>query len=539
MSSWDLPRCLMTAALIATATPAIAQQSPTVLNRAPNADTSSNTSATAPGASNDPRAPSSLQAPATLRQPSAQLRRPLRPSPVLRDGDFPIPQEPETPRDGFVTLEPEPRLRDGTSPDIVDQRTEDEIAVFNNPPAGFDPQLFQIDDLSTASDRRIRRLFTQQPEPFDPVGMRIGSFILFPEIEIVSNFASNVLSSPDDSPDRSFEVTPSARLVSNWANHAVELRGSVNASSFNEFKTEDERGFQLEARGRLDVRRSTNIQGLISRQRAQESRSAIDAATAGPRTTVVSDRGEGALNHRFNRLSLQLRGGITSSSFSDDVDSAGAPIPNDRDFEERDIALRTSWEFKPTLSVFGEVVGNHRDFSQNALSDGLSRNSTGIQYRLGVSFGQTGAYLRGEFALGYGRQNLDEDSLRDSDGLIFDANLAWQATGLTTILFNATTGFENSNTAGTGGVFERRFDLDVRHALRPYLIAEAGVGFANRGFAGIGLDEREVAWNLGLEYTLRREAVVFGTYERTVFRSDFADSDFENNELRIGMRLRR
>ncbi|MEO1324760.1 MAG: outer membrane beta-barrel protein, partial [Pseudomonadota bacterium] len=169
----------------------------------------------------------------------------------------------------------------------------------------------------------------------------------------------------------------------------------------------------------------------------------------------------------------------------------------------------------------------------------LSRNSAGTRYRAGVSFGQTGAYLRGEVALGYGRQNFDENNLRDVDGLIFDANLAWRASGLTTLLFNASTGFVNSTTAGTGGVFERRFEMDVRHALRPYLIATTGVDFTNRGFAGIGLDEREVAWNLGLEYTLRREAVIFGTYERTVFRSDFANSDFEDNELRIGMRLRR
>lgn len=463
--------------------------------------------------------------------------------PIIQDGDLSFPREPEALQDGVLTV---PTLAatgsrvTESSPADTDQRSDADVAAFNNPPAGYDPQLFQIDNISPLQDRRTRRLFIQQVEPFDPIGVRVGSFLLFPEIELGANFASNVLNSPDITPDRSVDVLASGRLVSNWTNHALELRGAVNASRFNKFDTENERGFDLEARGRLDVRRSTNLQGLIARTRAQESRSAVDASLVGPRTSVVTDRGQVTLNHRFNRLRVQLRGGLASEGFSDDVDpGTGVAIPGDRDNLSREIAGRASWEFKPTLTVFGEVEGNHRDFKVRAASDGLSRNSAGTRYRTGVSFGQTGAYLRGEVSLGYGRQNLAEDALDDIDGVLFDANLAWRATALTSVLFNANTNFVNSTTAGTGGVLERRYGLELRHAFRPYFVGSAGVGVTSRSFAGIGLDEREVAYNLGLEYTLRREVVLFGTYERTVFRSDFDNSDFENDEVRIGMRLRR
>ncbi len=477
--------------------------------------------------------------PDTAREPAPLLRGRT----IVTDGDLTFPAEPQAPQDGLIaipSLDTSGAATDAGSPALVDQRNEDDIAAFENPPAGYDPQLFQIEDLGLESDRRIRRLFTNTVEPFDPVGIRVGSFVVFPEMEIAASFLTNALSSPDDTPDSAFLFAPAARVVSNWSNHAVELRGALDLSRYAEFETEDDRGFLVEGRGRLDILRSTNAQGLISRQRAQESRSAVDAATVGPRTTVTTDRGEGAFNHRFNRLRLQLRGGITSESYSPDIDPVtGAETRSDRDNVEREIALRASWEFKPTLTVFGEVEGNHRDFSRRAVSDGLSRNSAGTRYRGGVSFGETGAYLRGELALGYGRQDLDAAALEDIDGLIFDASLAWRATGLTTVLFNAQTGFTNSTTAGTGGVLERRFELGLRHAFRPYLVGEAAVAITDRGFAGIGIDEREVAWNLGVEYYLRREAVLFGTFERTVFRSDFDDQDFENDEFRLGLRLRR
>ena len=38
---------------------------------------------------------------------------------------------------------------------------------------------------------------------------------------------------------------------------------------------------------------------------------------------------------------------------------------------------------------------------------------------------------------------------------------------------------------------------------------------------------------------LYREAVAFTKYEHTVFRSDFAGSNYESDEIRIGLRLRR
>jgi hypothetical protein len=68
-----------------------------------------------------------------------------------------------------------------------------------NPPAGFDPLLFQIEDIDPLrTDRRTRRLF--QIEPYDPIGVRIGSFVYFPELEVAGLATSNVLrQSPSNS----------------------------------------------------------------------------------------------------------------------------------------------------------------------------------------------------------------------------------------------------------------------------------------------------------------------------------------------------
>jgi len=65
-----------------------------------------------------------------------------------------------------------------SSPTVVDTRPREDIDVFENPPAGFDPLLFQIEDLDPIrSNRATTRLF--RLEPYDPVGIQVGSFVLF------------------------------------------------------------------------------------------------------------------------------------------------------------------------------------------------------------------------------------------------------------------------------------------------------------------------------------------------------------------------
>lgn len=97
---------------------------------------------------------------------------------------------------------------------------------------------------------------------------------------------------------------------------------------------------------------------------------------------------------------------------------------NTRNVRARNLALRAQWEFRPTLSVFGELELEDRHHAAPSLSDNLSRNSKGERYRLGVALGQTGAYLRGEASIGYGVQRARSSALSDIRAFLVDANLA-------------------------------------------------------------------------------------------------------------------
>ncbi len=429
---------------------------------------------------------------------------------------------------------------DGIDATTIDTRPDEDVQLFQSPDETADPLLFQIEDIEPRlTDRRPRRLF--ESEPYDPIGIRIGSFVYFPETEVAGAATSNVRRQTPADSDVAAEIRTDSRLVSDWKQHAVELRTTSFTTFHNAFPGEDDRAWGIEGRGRLDVTRRTNLQGQLSHDVAQEGRSAIDANLTGDRAEVVTQRAALTLNHRFNRLSIQLRGALDDLDFGEVRDTTGAisTSNDDRDTTAATQAARATWEFKPTFSVFGEVETNQRDYKTAALSDGLIRDSDGQRYRLGIDFGSTSQILRGEVSLGWGQQIPVAAGLETIDGILIDANLAWRLSAPTTLLFTARSDIFDSTTANSAGVMSRQIGVEARHAFRRHLIATAGISFTDLDYEQITLEEQELRAALGLEYFLNREWVLFGRYEHIDYASSEAGGDWSSNDVRLGVRWRR
>jgi hypothetical protein len=456
---------------------------------------------------------------------------------AIRDGDLNAPEADPVLDGVIVTGEPRPAV-DGGDPTSLDNRSPEDIAVFENPPAGFDAQLFQI-ELDPILDRRPAQLF--RFEPYEARGIRLGSFVLLPEVEYGNTFFSNLFRSRNARSDLALEVKPTARLVSNWRQHAVEFRATGALSYFSEFDTENDKSYSLEARGRYDVTRRTNIEILTSRAVTQDSRSNINASTAAAaRADITTDVVGLAFNHRFNRLAIQLRGSVTEADFAPVSNVSGGTITNnDRDIRTTEEAVRATWEFKPTLFGFVEAGLNQRNYKTAALSDGLVRDSNGERYRVGVSFGNAGQRLRGEASIGYAVQRPTDGRLADIGGIIVDANLGYRMSALTSFLLTARSDIQESSLSGSGGALSRQIALEARHSFRRNLIASAGLGYSVADFEGVSQVEKEARANLGVEYFVNREVTLFSRYQHTNFTSTDTTRNYNADEFRVGMRVKR
>ena len=156
-----------------------------------------------------------------------------RPEPASMAGDGNPGAQTETqgPVDGIIEVDEPARLRDGVPGPQRDARTAEEVAAFEGPPAGYNPYLYQI-ELQPLTDRRTLELF--RLEPYVARGIRVGSFVIFPEAEIGALVSDNVFRSPSRHADDAFEARSTVRVVSDWRAHAVEFRASGLASFYRE-----------------------------------------------------------------------------------------------------------------------------------------------------------------------------------------------------------------------------------------------------------------------------------------------------------------
>jgi hypothetical protein len=454
-----------------------------------------------------------------------------------QDGDPITVIEPPAPQDGLIDLnEPTAPIEGQEDITEADMRSPEDVRAFVGEPASYDPLLLQAEETNPVFSDSTFQGFAL--DPFPPIGTKIGSFLLFTTIESDVDYNSNIFASPEAVGDTAVEVRPAARLASNWSRHALEVRASGDLSFHDRFQTEDDRAYLVEGLGRLDVTSFTNFQGLIAHEEAQESRSAINAQSAGTRPDVNVSRLRGAFNQRFNRLTVQLRGGIIDTAYGNNLFDGQVQSNADRNFTLYDQAVRPKWEFSPYLYAFSDIAFNQRDYDIPAFSDGILRSSTGERYRVGVSFGEISEILRGSISLGYGRQTPNSPELEVIDGLLIDADLTWQATALTTLQFTATSEVAETTTFDSGGVMERTYGLEARHNFTRYLVGIAGLGYLTRDFVGADSTENQFTAAGGAEYYLNRWAVLFTRYQHTVFDSSQPNSSYTVEEVQAGVRLR-
>ena len=141
--------------------------------------------------------------------------------------------------------------------------------------------------------------------------------------------------------------------------------------------------------------------------------------------------------------------------------------------------------------------------------------------------------------MGYGVQKPEDSRLHDIDGLIIDANATWRVTELTSLLFNARTDVSETSTRSVGGALYRYLGVDARHAFSTDFIASAGLAYATQNSQDGIIDDREIRATLGAEYFLNRETIIFGKYAHTKLNAVGVDSDYNSDEVHVGMKIRR
>jgi hypothetical protein len=426
-----------------------------------------------------------------------------------------------------------------------------------------------VELLTPAHPLPKRRAPVDTDDPYAPVGIRTGSFDIFPAVELIGGYNSNPGQEPSGKGASLYTVAPELRAQSNWSRHElkVELRGSYTGFSPDETPTLSRPNLNGRVDGRVDVTRDTRIdlgaRVLVSTDNPSSPNLQAGLAKLPVYTTFGGSAG---LGQRFSRFDVSIKGDVERTAYQNSELTDGSTASNeDRNYNQYGARLRGGYELMPGVTPFVEVGADTRVHDLETDVFGYRRNSKGVDGNIGTSFEIT-RVLTGDVSIGYVKRTYDDPRLSDLSGMIGNASLVWSATGLTTVKLSASSSIGESTIPGVSGVFYRDVGLQVDHAFRRWLIGTLKLGFGldtykdaavetsggttttvcncvtTTSAAGETLTDRQdqrYSVGLGVTYKVDRSVQIKGEFRQDWLRSNVAGVDYTASTFLVGLRLQK
>lgn len=385
-----------------------------------------------------------------------------------------------------------------------------------------------------------RRRPPPDEDPYEPLGIRAGAFVLKPSIETTTGYDTNPGRSAGGRGSWFSVVAPEFHARSDWQRHelSADMRGTY--STYYSQHELDRPTFDGKINGRVDVTRDTNIdleaRGIIGTDNPGSPNLQAGLAKLPIFSTVGGTAG---VRQRFNRLEVALKGTFDRTEYDNSLLTDGTTVSNkDRNFNQYGGTLRGSYELTPGVKPFVEVSADTRVHDLEFDSFGIQRDSKGFTGKVGTTL-EIGRKLTGEIAVGYLTRTYQDPNLPTLRGAIFDASLVWAATPLTNVKLSARTSAGESTQPGVAGSLTRDVDVTVEHAFRRWLIGSVKLGYGNDDYIGSGRVDRRYSATAALTYKLTRSVQIKGEFRQEWLKSNIQGNDYTASVALVGLRLQR
>jgi hypothetical protein len=376
----------------------------------------------------------------------------------------------------------------------------------------------------------------ERPHPaYDPLGERIGSFILYPNLTVGEAFNSNILGTKTDPlSDFITAIQPSVDLKSDWNNNALNFHADDSLQKYAEHPNQDYNDYSLSSDGRLDVLRDTQLFGGIGYSvRHEPVYSPNNPGVITPTLqTVVPEQysdlaANAAIQKTFNRLSIRLDANYDKFDFADVTSVTGVPVEMHlENYNQELLTFKTSYEIAPLRQVYLLGTYDWRNYEFPVDLTGVNRSSQGYTAAAGVSYDLTGITFLDLYA-GYLQQNYISP-LPSASGPTGGAKLTWNVTRLTTVTATANRGVAETILPGASSYLATTAQLRVDHELLRNLILDAYVGYEGDQFQGVARTDKYYSAGLSAKYLINHHFWVSLGY--TYLTRDSTDSTVDFNQ---------
>lgn len=255
-------------------------------------------------------------------------------------------------------------------------------------------------------------------ENYDPKGVPVGSFKLFPELELDEVYNDNIYATNTGASGRTASfiqlIKPSLNLRSDWNNHMLNFFAKGNIGLFSASNTPNFSDFSFGTDGRYDIQRDWNIYGGASFNHNHEDPGTPNAAIgAVPPNVYDQITANAGYYEKFNRLSVRADGRFDNYNYTNNFTSINGSLASAaRDRNEYRESLRVGYDIVADTQAWVRGSLNQRRYINTPDASGFFRDSSGFDMVAGlqIDFGGItslevfGGYLQQDYVDGNFKQ---------------------------------------------------------------------------------------------------------------------------------------
>jgi hypothetical protein len=400
---------------------------------------------------------------------------------------------------------------------------------------------------ATAYADEVRRNDTvmSRPKPdYDPLGVRLGSFNLVPELTVDYVQDDNIRAGEDIKFDDSILLlAPAVELKSDWTKHELAIGAKALDASYDEYSNEDFTDYEYWADGFFESE-SSKLSAEVRHRKLHELRTNPNDDDGLEPTEYKVDSIK--LNYRFvpNRFFVALGTKFSDRDYDPTVNlpppfgPGGTTDNGDRDRDILDTQLRLGYQVSPGYSLFTEYRFYNVDYDDAVDRDGVNRDADGYEILVGTEV-DISSVVFGEFFFGYRSFDYDDPGFENQDGAAYGAEIDWNLTRLSTLSFLASQTLQGTTLQGASGIDTVELKVSADHELRRNIILNLEVDYRNEDFQGLARKDEVWRFRAGGEYFLNRNLSLNCGYRYQKRNSRPWDADvtkYRINQFYLGFR---
>ncbi|MEE9314994.1 MAG: outer membrane beta-barrel protein [Rhizobiaceae bacterium] len=380
-------------------------------------------------------------------------------------------------------------------------------------------------------------------DPYAALGLRVGTFTLFPVLTQTIGTTSNADFSAGGSSAIFSQTDLRLRGTSNWSRHQLSGEIGGNYQTFFNDASDDIPAFNANLELRLDLVMDWAARFGVNTNITTESAVSDNISVPFPlfvigRPQVTQMGGFAVIEKQAGLLNGNLRGTVTRTSYdSADISNGTQLSQDDRNNTLFELRGRVNYNSSALLQPFAVANLGFRRFDLTIDRNGNNRNSALYGLRVGLAY-NGGEKLNGEISVGYANEVFDDNALNSLSGVTVDGVINWSPVRFTTITATAQTSFTGSTNVNESGSATYAASLGIVREVRPNLSLNGRILASLRSY-DLGREDSTYQAQLGAEWRLNRNAALFGNVGYEVVESTDAGSSYNATTARVGIRLQK